>query len=197
MSENQHRYSRLGRTRFNLSEDIIRYAMNNTKSARQAAAFLNISYPTFKKYAKMYTDPETGQTLFEMHKNMSGKGVPKTTQRKSKIYRLLDGEDVYMTSTHIRDAIISEAIKPECCSNCGYNERRIADGKVPLMLDWIDGDNRNNCLDNWRLLCFNCYFILVGNLIGRKSAMYELEENKSDHHVPMVDVDPSIWNRRG
>ena len=56
----------------------------------------------------------------------------------------------------------------EKCSCCGFEEKRLTDGKVPLVLDFIDGNRKNHKYDNLRMLCFNCSFLLNGNLTGPK-----------------------------
>ena len=52
-------------------------------------------------------------------------------------------------------------LKNECYS-CGISESRITDQKKPLKLDHVDGDLTNHLLQNLRLLCYNCYFLMVG-----------------------------------
>jgi len=59
-----------------LSKEQILLAMEKTKSVKAAARFLNASYIHTKKYMKLYTD-ENGVTLFDLHKNQCGKGIPK------------------------------------------------------------------------------------------------------------------------
>ena len=66
MSEYKYVYGQ-GRTALNVPESDIRYAMENTKSNAAAARFLKISFTSYKKYAKMYTDRESGKTLYELH----------------------------------------------------------------------------------------------------------------------------------
>jgi hypothetical protein len=56
----------------------------------------------------------------------------------------------------------------EKCNSCGFEEKRITDGKVPLVLDFADGNRCNHQYDNLRMLCFNCSFLLNGNLTGPK-----------------------------
>lgn len=44
----------------------------------------------------------------------------------------------------------------KCCL-CGWEEMNKATGKIPLEVDHIDGDFRNNKITNLRLLCPNCH----------------------------------------
>lgn len=43
------------------------------------------------------------------------------------------------------------------CSECGWNKVNVNTGKIPLEVDHIDGDYRNNVISNLRLLCPNCH----------------------------------------
>ena len=56
----------------------------------------------------------------------------------------------------------------EKCNSCGFEERRVTDHKVPLVLDFIDGNRKNHKHENLRMLCFNCSFLINGNLTGPK-----------------------------
>ena len=72
MAEKEKKYKYVygrGRSALNIGESEIRYAMENTKSNAEAARFMKVSFTTYKKYAKMYTDPATGKTLYDMHTN--------------------------------------------------------------------------------------------------------------------------------
>jgi hypothetical protein len=59
-----------------LTEGRIIWAIKQTRSLTRACELLDVSYPTFRKYAKMYKD-ENGISLFEKYKNQSGKGINK------------------------------------------------------------------------------------------------------------------------
>ena len=37
-----------------------------------------------------------------------------------------------------------------------------------LVLDFVDGNRKNHNYDNLRMLCFNCSFLINGNLTGPK-----------------------------
>lgn len=43
------------------------------------------------------------------------------------------------------------------CSECGWSRVNPTTGTIPLALDHIDGDSKNNKPDNLRLLCPNCH----------------------------------------
>ena len=59
-----------------LKHELILAAMAKTKSNLAAARYLNCSYQHYKKWAKLY-ESKTHDSLFEEHKNQSGKGIPK------------------------------------------------------------------------------------------------------------------------
>ncbi len=59
------------------------------------------------------------------------------------------------TSRHIRRYIIQT--RGERCERCGWSERNPYTGKIPLHLDHIDGNFKNNRPENLRLLCPNCH----------------------------------------
>jgi transposase-like protein len=156
----------IGRSALNLSENEIRYAMENTKSNAAAARFLNVSFTSYKKYAKMYIDRETGKTLYDLHTNQAGKGIHKDNHSATNRYsidRILAGEFPNYPTWKLRNRLLATGIMEEECNSCGYAERRITDDTVPLLLDHIDGDTTNHKIENLQLLCLNCYYQQVGN----------------------------------
>ena len=49
-----------------------------------------------------------------------------------------------------------EKFKNKCCL-CGWGEINKTTGKIPLEVDHIDGNYKNNEISNLRLLCPNCH----------------------------------------
>lgn len=139
-------------------------AQSESQSAAQCARYLNVSYPTYKKYAKMHG-------VFGRCKNKAGKGISKNTQKKS-IEQYVKGEKDHQNPRKYIQQLVKYGYKKECCERCGYDDKRL-DGKVPLLINFRDGDKYNSKLENVEILCFNCYYIVVGvELIGRKTRRY-------------------------
>tara|TARA_Y100000310_G_C20461124_1_gene705421 strand:- start:83 stop:604 length:522 start_codon:yes stop_codon:yes gene_type:complete len=159
-----------GRPAFNISESEIRYAMENSKSCAGASRFLKISYEAFRKYANLYVDSESGKTLFELHKNKAGIGIPRAFKPRMRghygLLDILDGKYPKYPHSRLKPRLIKNAQIEEKCDSCGFCERRVNDYSVPLLLDWIDGDRTNHKRENLRLLCYNCYYLEVGNPLG-------------------------------
>jgi hypothetical protein len=166
-----------------ISLDDVKRAMAMTKSNRAAARYLHVSYIHYKKYAKNYTD-ENGITLFDKHKNQAGKGISKFLPNKGKEPALMDiiegrvPVDSY-TPEKLKNRLIQESYLQECCARCQFQERRVIDYKVPLILNFKDGNKKNWTLDNLELLCYNHYFLYVGNIFTDKQVQHLEDYNPS------------------
>jgi len=153
-----------GRTLY-LTKPLIEQAIKATRSNQAAAAYLKVSFPTYKKYAKLFKNDQ-GITLFDSHKNQSGRGMTKVREddRKFKLDDILMGKHPTYPKDKLFRRIIASRYMHEQCSHCGYNERRATDLKSPLILNHINGDITDHRLDNLEIMCYNCYFILIGNI---------------------------------
>jgi hypothetical protein len=149
-----------------LSKEMIVAAQANTKSNMAAARYLHVSYQHYKRYAKMYK-------LFDSHKNQSGKGIPKFLKGKGKEPALLDIIEGRVSAAHFTPAkikyrLIEAGYLSEQCSMCGFQERRVLDYKMPLLLHFKDNNKSNYSKENIELLCYNHYFLTVGDIFTDK-----------------------------
>ena len=154
-------------------EDILR-AQKMTRSNMAAARYLHVSYNHYKKYAKMYKNEE-GVTLLDSHMNQEGKGIPKFLTSGGKEPPLIDLIEGRIPVEHfdaskIKQRLIFEGMIEEKCSKCGFTERRVTDTKVPVILNFKDGNRKNYHLDNLEFLCYNCSFLYAASPIEEKQA---------------------------
>ncbi len=56
----------------------------------------------------------------------------------------------------LKKRLFKAGLKEPRCELCGWDERT-AGGRIPVELDHINGDNRDNRLENLRILCPNCH----------------------------------------
>lgn len=173
--------------------DILR-AMRVTKSNMAAAKYLNVGYQLYKKHAKMYFDNETKKSLFEMHYNQKGVGIPKFFGNKkddADINKILSGEIMLKDYPveKFKQRLIHNQILPEECKRCGFKEYRILDYKVPTILNFIDGNKQNWLRENLELLCYNCYFLNVGDIFTKKQIKFTEEYIPNETHENIWDVD--------
>jgi hypothetical protein len=165
--------------------DLLR-AMRYTKSVRAAAKYLGCSYQHIKPYFKMFkvdeNDPNS-PTLFEAHKNQKGKGIPKFLPNKrrepnvKKIFTEGIGWESFSVDK-IRIRGIAEGYLKDECYTCGFSERRITDYKIPLLLNFKDGNKCNYLKDNLEQLCYNCYFLYVGEVLT-PNQIRRIEDNQT------------------
>ena len=155
-----------------ITKEQILASMAKTKSNMAAARYLNCSYVHYKKWAKLY-ESKTHDNLFEQHKNQSGVGIPKFLRVGGKEPALMDiiegrANASSFTPDKIKYRLITEGYLDEKCAMCGFEERRVLDYKMPLLLNFKDDNKKNYKLDNIELLCYNHYFLNVGDIFTDK-----------------------------
>ena len=147
----------------------IKAAQEKSRSALEAARTLGISYNTYKKYARLYG-------IFEDLKNQSGVGIERKVGIRNTKYHiedLIDGKHLRYPLHKFKNKLFDSGYVPKVCGSCGFSEERVTDGKMPLLIDFIDGNLNNRKLDNIRPLCYNCFFLIVGD----RNVKHWYEEN--------------------
>lgn len=176
MKKKEGNYFGMGGPRKDLSKDQCLQAMKHTKSNAAAARYLNVSFPHYKKWAKLYEATEPGYpNLWEQHKNQYGRGIPKflsksKKKQKNDLLDIIEGRATphSFKPEKIKQRLISEGYLAEKCNCCDFQEHRVLDHKVPLLFNFKDGNKENYKLENVELLCYNCYFLTIGNIFTKK-----------------------------
>lgn len=130
-------------------------AVDKSKSIRQVLILLGLrlaggNYTQIGKYIKEYnisTDHFTGKAW-----NKGLKGIGKPRIELSEI--LL--EDSYFQSYKLKKRLFLAGLKLKKCEECGWNKETI-DGRVPLELHHVNGNSRDNRIENLVVLCPNCH----------------------------------------
>lgn len=184
--------------RKDLSRHQIEVALSKTKSIKAASRYLNCSYQHLKMWMKRYTDEETGKTLFEVSKNIGGKGIPKFTsptpfgRKDPDILDVVEGriDAANFNPQKIKYRMIEAGLMKEECHQCGFKERRVMDDKMPLLLHFKDGNKNHWNHGNPQLLCYNCYFLFYGQVFTEKQIDQMESTNttqKTDSEAMQVD----------
>ena len=141
-----------------MSPQRIKLAIKSTQSMSQAASYMGVALNTFKKYAKQYD-------LWKPQTNL--KGIRKTgnvgSALKHDLKQILEGKNPnpYREDT-LLDKGIREGYMKAQCQNCSQDFSFIDSQKrqPPLILDFLDRNPQNTKLENLRILCFNCVYVL-------------------------------------
>jgi len=160
-----------------LSKEQIVAAQAKTKSNMAAARYLHVSYQHYKKWAKLYK-------LFASHKNQQGKGIPKFLKGPKKMPHMLEIIEGRIAASSfnpnkLKYALIEQGYLLEECAVCAFKERRVLDYKMPLLLHFQDNNSNNYSLNNVQLLCYNHYFLNVGDVFNEKDV--KQIESKQEH----------------
>ena len=142
-----------------LTKNMILNSQADTKSAMEAARWLDVSYNTYKKWAQYYG-------VFDQHKNQEGFGIRKGfASYRVKIDDIISGErqpPKRWSHKVFKQRLIEDGYFQDECGSCGYNEVNLKTGKVCLAIDFVDGNHSNFKIDNLRFLCSNCYLSYNG-----------------------------------
>ncbi len=118
-------------------------AIEKSKSMTEAAKILGIRYTTFRKYAQIYG-------VFNPNPSQKGQKKPKTFKCKEDIFKVFDYNVSRFT---VKNWYLLE--NEYRCQKCGiknWNQEHIT-----LELEHINGNRRDNRIENLRLLCPNCH----------------------------------------
>jgi hypothetical protein len=172
-----------------LRSDIIE-AQRHTNSNTSAAKWLGVNYATYRRYAKIYG-------LFDSHANPKGIGVDKgwsKNPRSVPLREILEGKYPKYSLAKLKNRLLARNKLENKCYLCGFDEHRITDGKVPLMLTFKNDDRSNFNLDNLELRCYNCMLLTTGatSVINRNKIVESLVNPGSVpkiHSIPVTAAD--------
>ena len=151
------------------SESQLKGAVKTSKSYRQVLHKLGLkeaggNYQQVKKYIKEYGFDMSHFTGKVWNKGLRGIGKPRLP-----LESILVKNSDYQ-SFKLKKRLFTAGIKKQECEECGWAKRN-SDGYLPLELDHINGDHRDNRLENLRVLCPNCHSLKPnhrGRNIGKK-----------------------------
>lgn len=137
------------------TENDLREAAKKSISIRQVLHYLSLreaggNYKQIKKYIKTFNIDSS---------HFLGRGWNKGLKRPFKFAIPLDEiliKDSDFQSYKLRNRLITAGLKKPYCEECGW-ARKSPDGRLPLELDHINGNSRDNRLENLRILCPNCH----------------------------------------
>ncbi len=137
------------------SLEALHEAVRTSISRRQVLIKLGLrpiggNYAQIKKYLK---------ELKISTEHFTGQGWSKGLRVQKKPYRslkeiLIKGSD--FQSYKLRNRLFKSGLKTPKCEECGWT-RVAQDGRIPLELEHVNGDNTDNRLKNLKILCPNCH----------------------------------------
>lgn len=125
-------------------KDLILELIDKKTSKREICRILNCKFSTLNLMLNKMSIIYTG--------NQGSKGVT-SPLKKPVIYYLNDLK--FITSHKLKNRLIQEGIKEHKCEICLNSEWM--NKKIPIELHHIDGNNRNNYIDNLLIVCPNCH----------------------------------------
>ena len=133
----------------------LREAAKLSRSIRQILQKLGLreaggNYSQIKKYLQAYEVNISHLRGRAWNKGLCGIGKPLIPLDKILVL------NSNFQSHKLKKRLFASRLKEECCEKCGWSKKS-EDGRLPLELDHINGNSRDNRLENLRILCPNCH----------------------------------------
>jgi 5-methylcytosine-specific restriction endonuclease McrA len=128
-----------------IDDEIFIDVCENSKSMAEACSKLGLHFNSFKKRAKelnCYKPNQPGVGIIK-----KGQGIP--------LSEILEGKHPQYQTYKLKNRLIKEGIKDNCCEVCGIKDWNNI--QLNMELDHIDGDRTNHKIDNLRIICPNCH----------------------------------------
>ncbi len=158
------------------SETQLIKAVKESYSYRQVLRVLGLipaggNYEQLKKYIEESKLDITHFRGKAWNRGLRGIGKPRISMKDILV------ENSSFQSYKLKRRLFSESLKPQHCERCGWAERS-PDGYLPLELDHMNGNRRDNRLENLQILCPNCHSLQPthrGRNIGKIARVVEWE----------------------
>lgn len=127
---------------------------------------IEVTQNSRRRLARAIARMEIDTNALAPSRALGGASTPRRTRKPLEEYLQAD---TTVASSHLRRRLVQEGVLPRRCTRCGGTEWE--GSPMPLELDHVDGDRRNNRLDNLRLLCPNCHALTPtyrGRNIGQR-----------------------------
>lgn len=135
--------------------DQLKEGVAKSHSVRQLLGYLGLkeaggNYSQVKKYLQEYKVETPHFKGRGWNKGLTGFGIPRI-----KLEDILVVGSTFQ-SYKLKNRLLAVKLKEPRCEECGW-AMVSDDGRLPLEIDHINGDSRDNRIENLRILCPNCH----------------------------------------
>lgn len=154
-------------------EQIIK-AIENTRNAAQASAYLGVRFPTFSRHVKKFNLQSSNKSIRKPYI------IP--------LIDILDGKYPAYNTGNLKKRLFKEGIKKEKCEGCGETEwvckKEIQ--KIPLELHHKNGNPHDHRKENLEILCPNCH-TFTETYRGKNKAITKAKQKEIRNQIQNIN----------
>jgi len=145
---------------YKYTKEILEEAVKDVRSYRQLILKFGLKYPSggaHSHFKKLITKYQIDTSHFLGQGYMKGKHSPYKHTKESFFEKVLCKDGLLWGGDAIKKKLFSLDVKERRCESCWMHEW--LDKEIPLELHHLNGDRRDNRIENLQVICPNCHSI--------------------------------------
>lgn len=182
-----------------LSEDDVNVILTEFNTLKSASKALNIPEVYLKRLMIefKYNEFETAYDYYKRSTNLVIKKIKRSLFTEEQTRKILNGK-MSLTKEERQKylySLIKFGYKTCRCDKCGtITQARLSDGVYPLLISFIDKNEKNLHIDNLEIACYNCFHSYIGDIAYSTKFKKQVPLRIENANYTQINNMPNQWD---